>query len=100
MFSYRTSKFAKRQQKAAKFKEKNEERYGFLVDIRDEEGRRPGEPNYDPRTLFIPDHMYAKFTKFEKQVHLTPVFLFYSALLWWLVNTHTHTERERERMNL
>ncbi|KAG6841043.1 hypothetical protein C0991_002351 [Blastosporella zonata] len=25
--------------------------YSFLEDIRDKEGRRPGEPNYDPRTL-------------------------------------------------
>lgn len=46
---------------------KNEERFPFLVDIRDENGRRPGEPEYDPSTLFISDKSFNKLTPFEKQ---------------------------------
>lgn len=45
----------------------DEERWEWLVDIRDEHGRRPGEDNYDPRTLFIPSSAYAKLKPFEKQ---------------------------------
>lgn len=29
---------------------------------------RPGEPGYDPRTLFIPKKAWVDFTPFEKQV--------------------------------
>lgn len=29
---------------------------------------RPGEPGYDPRTLYIPRKAWAEFTPFEKQV--------------------------------
>lgn len=32
---------------------------------------RPGEPDYDPRTLFIPQGAWKEFTPFEKQVHVS-----------------------------
>ncbi|KAF5379188.1 hypothetical protein D9615_005989 [Tricholomella constricta] len=44
-----------------------EDPYSFLADVKDKEGRRPGEPNYDPRTLHIPKSAWAEFTPFEKQ---------------------------------
>lgn len=43
------------------------ERYPFVLDIRDKEGRRPAEKDYDPSTLYIPDAWFKKFTPFEKQ---------------------------------
>lgn len=57
----------KRQQKEKSFKEKNETRYRWLVDMRDENGNRPGEADYDERTLFIPKSAWNEFTAFEKQ---------------------------------
>jgi len=44
-----------------------EDRYAFLKDIRDDQGRRPGDANYDNRTLYIPPSVAAKFKPFEKQ---------------------------------
>ncbi|KAG6810732.1 hypothetical protein H0H92_010562 [Tricholoma furcatifolium] len=41
--------------------------YSFLEDVKDKEGRRPGEPDYDPRTLHIPKSAWSEFTPFEKQ---------------------------------
>ncbi|KAJ3497847.1 hypothetical protein NLJ89_g10297 [Agrocybe chaxingu] len=41
--------------------------YGFLQDVRDKDGRKPGDPNYDPRTLLVPKSAWASFTPFEKQ---------------------------------
>ncbi|KAG6836841.1 hypothetical protein H0H93_002521 [Arthromyces matolae] len=41
------------------------EAYGYFV--HQKEGRRPGESNYDPRTLYIPKAAWAEFTPFEKQ---------------------------------
>ncbi|KAF8652371.1 hypothetical protein AX16_004399 [Volvariella volvacea WC 439] len=45
-----------------------EEAYSFLQDVRDKDGRRPGEPGYDPRTLFIPSKAWKEFTPFERQI--------------------------------
>ena len=45
----------------------NEEAYSFLLDVRDKEGNRPGDLNYDQRTLAIPKSAWAAFTPFEKQ---------------------------------
>ncbi|OUM61435.1 hypothetical protein PIROE2DRAFT_28032, partial [Piromyces sp. E2] len=42
-------------------------RYSWLMDIRDENGKRPGEEDYDPRTLYIPPSAWKKFTPFERQ---------------------------------
>jgi DNA mismatch repair protein MSH6 len=44
----------KKKMRAEDFKKKNEERYSWLLDERDAEKRRPGEPEYDPRSLYIP----------------------------------------------
>lgn len=49
------------------FEKENEERYSWLVDIRDAQGRPESDPDYDPRTLYIPKSAWAKFTAFEKQ---------------------------------
>ncbi|CAN6670624.1 DNA mismatch repair protein Msh6p [Trichomonascus vanleenenianus] len=51
----------------SKFKKENEERYSWLVEIRDAEGRLESDPEYDPRTLYIPKSAWNKFTPFEKQ---------------------------------
>lgn len=44
-----------------------EKRYPWLADIRDMDKRRPGEPGYDPSTVFIPKDAWAKFSPFEQQ---------------------------------
>ncbi|KAI1786071.1 DNA mismatch repair protein Msh6 [Ganoderma leucocontextum] len=44
-----------------------EDPFGFLVDVHDKDGLRPGEPGYDPRTLHIPKSAWNGFTPFEKQ---------------------------------
>lgn len=49
------------------FAKENEERYQWLVNIKDAEKRTPEDPNYDSRTLYIPSSAWAKFTAFEKQ---------------------------------
>jgi DNA mismatch repair protein MSH6 len=30
--------------------------------VRDEEGRRPDDPNYDPTTIYVPDEEFNKLT--------------------------------------
>jgi DNA mismatch repair protein MSH6 len=47
--------------------EKNKAKYSFLTDIMDENRRRPGDPDYDPRTLFIPHSSFLQMTPFERQ---------------------------------
>ncbi|KAI3405668.2 MSH6 [Candida oxycetoniae] len=49
------------------FAKENEERYHWLVNIRDAEKRTPDDANYDSRTLYIPQSAWSKFTAFEKQ---------------------------------
>ncbi|CAH0023915.1 unnamed protein product [Clonostachys rhizophaga] len=44
-----------------------EDRYPWLANIRDKEKRAPGDPEYDPRTIFIPPMAWNKFSAFEKQ---------------------------------
>ncbi|RCI13534.1 hypothetical protein L249_5545 [Ophiocordyceps polyrhachis-furcata BCC 54312] len=44
-----------------------EERYPWLANIRDKDKRVPGDPEYDPRTIFIPPLAWNKFSPFEKQ---------------------------------
>ncbi|KAI7879177.1 hypothetical protein K492DRAFT_217243 [Lichtheimia hyalospora FSU 10163] len=46
---------------------KDPDRYPWLVDIKDAEGNRPGDENYDPRTLYVPSSHWSKFTPFERQ---------------------------------
>lgn len=43
------------------------ERYKWLLNIKDADGKSPDDPNYDPRTLLVPNSAWAKFTPFEKQ---------------------------------
>lgn len=42
-------------------------RYEWLVNIRDKDGRPPTSQDYDPSSLFIPDSQWDRFTPFEKQ---------------------------------
>lgn len=49
------------------FEKENEERYQWLVNVRDAEKRTPDDPNYDSRSLYIPSSAWSKFTAFEKQ---------------------------------
>ncbi|ODV77979.1 mismatch repair ATPase MSH6 [Suhomyces tanzawaensis NRRL Y-17324] len=49
------------------FAKENEERYQWLVNIKDSEKRPKDHPDYDPRTLYIPQSAWSKFTAFEKQ---------------------------------
>jgi len=44
-----------------------EERYPWLIDIRDMDGHPPGHPDYDPRTIYIPPLAWKNFSPFEKQ---------------------------------
>lgn len=53
--------------KQATFEKMNEERYQWLVNIKDADGNPEGSPDYDPRTLYIPKSAWSKFTPFEKQ---------------------------------
>ena len=53
--------------RAEKFKEKNEQRYHWLLDIKDNQERSCHDPDYDPRTLYIPKSAWNHFTPFEKQ---------------------------------
>ncbi|CCF55675.1 hypothetical protein KAFR_0A02370 [Kazachstania africana CBS 2517] len=53
--------------KQNKFTKQNEERYQWLVNETDAQGRPPTDPEYDPRTLHIPSSAWNKFTPFERQ---------------------------------
>ena len=60
---------AERNVQDKKLEKKNVEKpFGFLQDIKDKDGVRPGEPGYDPRTIYIPKSSWKEFTPFEKQV--------------------------------
>ncbi|WVR03374.1 hypothetical protein IAU60_000365 [Kwoniella sp. DSM 27419] len=52
---------------AKEAKRESEQCYDFLLDVKDKEGNRPGDPDYDPRTIFIPKKSWNEFTPFEKQ---------------------------------
>ncbi|KAI0792522.1 DNA mismatch repair protein Msh6 [Abortiporus biennis] len=56
-----------RAQRQKEEKKSAEDPFSFLVDPRDKDGIRPGEPGYDPRTLYIPPKAWKEFTPFEKQ---------------------------------
>lgn len=57
-----------RAQKQKADKKASDDPFSFLVDVKDKDGNRPGEPGYDPRTLYIPSKAWKEFTPFEKQV--------------------------------
>nr|WJN24932.1 mismatch repair protein [Pseudozyma thailandica] len=48
-------------------KAENEQAYSFLVDLRDKDGNRPGDAEYDSRTVYIPKSAWKDFTPFEEQ---------------------------------
>lgn len=52
---------------ASKGKGKEEERYPWLANPCDAQRRPVTDPDYDPRTLYIPPAAYNKLTDFEKQ---------------------------------
>ncbi|ODV62416.1 mismatch repair ATPase MSH6 [Ascoidea rubescens DSM 1968] len=60
-------KNSKQRSPTKSFQKDNEERYKWLVNIRDAEKREPTHPDYDPRTLYVPSSAWTKFTAFEKQ---------------------------------
>lgn len=62
------------QQKEEKKSEENP--FSFLVDVRDKDKKRPGDADYDPRTLYIPPSAWKQFTPFEKQVRPLSLHLF------------------------
>lgn len=49
-------------------KKSSDDPFSFLQDVRDKDGIRPGQPGYDPRTLYVPPKAWNTFTPFEKQV--------------------------------
>ena len=57
----------RRKERMEKFTERNEEKYGFLLDIRDADGRRCQDPEYDPRSIYIPKSFWRNATPFERQ---------------------------------
>ncbi|KAJ4482025.1 muts domain V-domain-containing protein [Lentinula aciculospora] len=57
----------RREQDKRDGKKAAESPYGFLQDVKDKDGKRPGDPKYDPRTLYIPPKAWKEFTPFEKQ---------------------------------
>ncbi len=48
-------------------KSEPEDRYPWLANILDMDRNKPGDPNYDPRTVYIPPLAWTKFSAFEKQ---------------------------------
>ncbi|KAF8583279.1 DNA mismatch repair protein Msh6 [Ramaria rubella] len=48
-------------------KKEKEDPFSFLLDIKDKNQKRPGDPDYDPRTLYIPTSAWKNFTAFETQ---------------------------------
>ncbi|KAG7445110.1 DNA mismatch repair protein Msh6, partial [Guyanagaster necrorhizus] len=57
----------RREQDKKNEKKASEDPYAFLADVKDKDGHRPGDPKYDPRTLYIPNRAWKEFTPFEKQ---------------------------------
>ncbi|KAF9189926.1 DNA mismatch repair protein msh6 [Haplosporangium sp. Z 767] len=57
----------KKRERAAKFEETNSGRYKWLLEIKDAQKNPISSPDYDPRTLYIPQSAWDKFTDFERQ---------------------------------
>ncbi|KAF8635419.1 hypothetical protein AX15_000411 [Amanita polypyramis BW_CC] len=59
---------AEQREQGKKDKKKSaEEPFAFLQDVQDKDGRRPGDPKYDPRSIYIPPKAWKEFTPFERQ---------------------------------
>ncbi|KAI3629090.1 hypothetical protein CBS9595_000162 [Malassezia furfur] len=67
MALHHLTKAERRVEEDKKRKLENEEAYSFLLDVRDKDMNRPGDLNYDQRTLYIPPSAWRTFTPFEKQ---------------------------------
>ncbi|PBK99844.1 DNA mismatch repair protein msh6 [Armillaria gallica] len=65
-FSFLTAA-ERREQDKKNEKKSADDPYAFLADVKDKDGHRPGDPKYDPRTLYIPNRAWKEFTPFEKQ---------------------------------
>lgn len=65
-----------RTQQQKEDKKSTEDPFDFLLDVKDKDGVRPGQPGYDPRTLYVPSKAWKSFTPFEKQVSLVNDVLF------------------------
>lgn len=48
-------------------KKATENPYDFLNEVLDKDRNAPGDPKYDPRTLYVPKKAWGTFTPFEKQ---------------------------------
>ncbi|CAG8546606.1 8518_t:CDS:10 [Diversispora eburnea] len=81
--SARMTDSEKKKQRVADFKAKNDDRYSWLLNVKDADGNPEGSPNYDPRTLNIPKSAWDKFTPFEKQ-------------FWEIKSQHWDTLYERD----
>ena len=78
----RSDKQQKQQKRQDNFKEKNQDRYSWLLKVRDIDGHMPDSPAYDPRTLHVPREAFNIFSPFEKQYwqikkHLWDTVLFF-----------------------
>ncbi|KAG0706949.1 hypothetical protein DFH29DRAFT_899290 [Suillus ampliporus] len=77
------TKAEQRAQEKKTEKKATDDPFFFLVDVRDKDGVCPGEPGYDPRTLYIPKKAWSDFTPFEKQVRLIVCFSFDPFILFF-----------------
>ncbi|KDN37684.1 hypothetical protein K437DRAFT_296514 [Tilletiaria anomala UBC 951] len=72
----------RRAEEAKAEKKSSEQPFSFLLDPRDKDKNRPGDPDYDPRTLYIPNSAWNSFSPFEvqfwkiKQNHFDTVLFF------------------------
>jgi len=58
----------RRKKEAQDSKRESEQCFDFLLDVRDMEGRRKGvDPDYDRRTILVPQKAKDQFTAFERQ---------------------------------
>ena len=63
----KSSKYNDKKPKEKAHKSEPEDRYPWLANILDMDRNKPGDPNYDPRTVYIPPLAWTKFSAFEKQ---------------------------------
>lgn len=87
-------------------------RYPFLLDVKDANGVKKGQPGYDPSTLYIPDSEFLKFTPFERQfweikrVHFDTVVFFKKGKFYELYENDADVARSlfdlrvKERINM
>eukprot|EP00698_Gefionella_okellyi_P003683 TRINITY_DN13445_c0_g1_i1.p1 TRINITY_DN13445_c0_g1~~TRINITY_DN13445_c0_g1_i1.p1 ORF type:complete len:1151 (+),score=299.87 TRINITY_DN13445_c0_g1_i1:80-3532(+) len=83
-------------ERAKEFAKKNEDRYKWLENIRDANGRPTTHPEYDPTTLHIPKEAFEKLTAFEKQfweikrTHFDTVVFFKKGKFYELYESDAH----------